>query len=1204
MRHAVPFLSAALLLAVVAVGCDDDEHGGADPGVDAAAGSGGQIGGSGGDVGGSGGETGGSGGEIGGAGGDVGGSGGAIGGAGGDNPGATFAIHYHRADGDYDGWTAEGDLAGAADDFGARYEIPLTEAATLPIQLYGPAGATVFEAPVEIAPGDAPDGVWIFHGQEAPMTRAPAAIPGDGQVAIYYKRGDDAYEGWGLHLWGDVAEETLWTFPAPQGGIDPDFGAYWLVDVAPGGDQINLIVHMGDEKDPGPDMGFSVAELGDIVFLVSGSTDIAPMPVEIPEFSLDGAQAFWIDGDTVALDAVEGATAYELRWDEQAAMAVEGLDIAGGEAVALSPVEGGLTEDQQAQWPHLRNKAAYTLPEGADRDALLRSQLIVVARDDAGAALWATKVQMPGAIDALYGDYEGALGATYGEDLAPSLALWAPTAHAVRLARFDSELAAIGAPLEMTRGEDGVWRITGEAGWYGTYYQYEITVYHPLSDVVVTTRTTDPYAVSLSADGRYVHLISLDDPATKPAGWDALVKPALDAPEDIALYELHIRDFSAWDETVPADHRGKYLAFTHNGFEGADESDGMAHLKGLRAAGLNTIHLLPAFDIATVLERREDRVEITDGFDRLCAFNDAVPAELCDAHGATPIAEVMASYAGDSEMPQQIMGYLRDLDGFNWGYDPLHYTAPEGCYATDPEGAARIVEFRQMVMALAAADLRVVMDVVYNHTNASGLNDKSVLDKIVPGYYHRLNVETGFVETSTCCANTATEHRMMARLMRDSLVTWARDYKVDGFRFDLMGHHMKANMEDVRDALQALTAEADGVHGESIYLYGEGWNFGEVQSNARGVNATQLNMGGTGIGTFNDRIRDAVRGGGPFDSGADLILNQGFINGLFTAPNDHPDHDLDADRAKLLEVSDQIRVGLSGNLKRFRLQTRAGGVSPGSLVGYNGEPTGYTEDPQEVINYISKHDNQTLFDNNAYKAPAGTSMDERVRMHNLGLSLMLFGQGVPFFHAGVDLLRSKSMERDSYDSGDWFNRVDFSGETSNWKVGLPREDQNGDNWPIIRQIFEDESIAPTAAHVAAASAHMRESLSVRFSSVLFRLRTEAQVMTRLDFHNTGPDQIPGLLVMSITDGVCAGEDLDPNHDGVLVMFNSTPEPQSFTLDGAEGFTLHPAQQASADPVVRTAAFADGTFTVPARTTAVFVLPQEGAQGDGLPCNAR
>src|SRR4029453_4143489 len=191
-----------------------------------------------------------------------------------------------------------------------------------------------------------------------------------------------------------------------------------------------------------------------------------------------------------------------------------------------------------------------------------------------------------------------------------------------------------------------------------------------------------------------------------------------------------------------------------------------------------------------------------------------------------------------------------------------------------------------------------------------------------PGYYQRLNPTTGQVETSTCCANTATEHAMMEKLMIDSVVTWAKEYKLDGFRFDLMGHQPKAAMEKLRRALNRLTLAKDGVDGRRIYLYGEGWNFGEVANNARFVQASQLEMAGTGIGPFNDRLRDAVRGGGPFDEDPRI---QGFASGLYTAPNASPANGTtQAQLNRLLLYQDQIKVGLAGNLRDYEFFDRTG----------------------------------------------------------------------------------------------------------------------------------------------------------------------------------------------------------------------------------------------------------------------------------------
>jgi pullulanase-type alpha-1,6-glucosidase len=493
-----------------------------------------------------------------------------------------------------------------------------------------------------------------------------------------------------------------------------------------------------------------------------------------------------------------------------------------------------------------------------------------------------------------------------------------------------------------------------------------------------------------------------------------------------------------------------------------------------------------------------------------------------------------------------------------------------------------------MVQSLNQNGLRLVMDVVYNHTNAAGQTDFSVLDRIVPGYYHRLNA-TGDVERSTCCANTATEHNMMRKLMVDSVLTWAEAYKVDGFRFDLMGHHMREDMLAVRGALDGLTTAVNGVDGQTIYLYGEGWNFGEVADNARGINATQLNMGGTGIGTFNDRIRDAIRGGNPFGD----YQKQGFSNGLYFDPNE-TDQGSEAEQlARLLELSDHIRVGLAGNLKAFEFIGASGEPVTGEFVFYNGSPAGYTEDPQENINYTEAHDNETLFDAILYKAPLTRTPGERAQMQNMALSLVMLGQGVPFFHAGGDMLRSKNFDRDSFNSGDWFNRLDFTYAGNNFGSGLPVASKNQENWPLQQPFLANPANTPDQEAVLLTVNHFREMLQIRRSSPLFRLQTAEQITARLQFHNTGPEQIPGLIVMSLDERT--GEDLDPNYDQIVVLFNANDEAQTFTIGELAGMEmmLHPVLAASSNSLYTEMAYdvAAGTFTVPGRSTAVFVQPQ-------------
>jgi pullulanase-type alpha-1,6-glucosidase len=436
---------------------------------------------------------------------------------------------------------------------------------------------------------------------------------------------------------------------------------------------------------------------------------------------------------------------------------------------------------------------------------------------------------------------------------------------------------------------------------------------------------------------------------------------------------------------------------------------------------------------------------------------------------------------------------------------------------------------------------------------------------------------------------------MMEKLLIDSVVTWARDYKVDGFRFDLMGHHSKANMLKLRAALDELTLEDDGVDGSSIYLYGEGWNFGEVANDARFVQATQANMAGTGIGTFNDRLRDAVRGGGPFDGGDALVLNQGVINGLWYDPNEAVGPPTQAQLDELLLSADQIRVGLAGNLADYEFVDRNGDTVKGSEVDYNGSPAGYNDDPQEHIVYVAAHDNQTLWDIGQYHHPLSTSTADRVRAQNLGMDFTVLAQGVPFVHAGEDLLRTKQMDRNSYDSGDWFNRVDFSGTTNHWGGGVPPAPDNEANWGLIKPRLA-RLPAPSATDISASAAHLREMLAVRESSPLFRLGTGAEVQERLRFHNTGPDQQPGLIVMTIDDPGAAPlttGDLDPGVDRLAVLFNPTDEAITYAIDswvGEPSVALHPILVGSSDDVVGDSAFdsATGTFSVPARTTAVFV----------------
>jgi pullulanase-type alpha-1,6-glucosidase len=868
--------------------------------------------------------------------------------------------------------------------------------------------------------------------------------------------------------------------------------------------------------------------------------------------------AHWLERDLIAwnLPSAREGWSFRLHWAAEGGLAVDAEAITGGQSVPLTLDPDGLPADVAEAYPHLAEYEALRLSEKDAKKAedLLTGQIAVAAYDELGRLVDATGVQIPGVLDDVYHDaVDRELGLTW-RGSSPVLAVWAPTAKDVDLLMRPPG-ASSDTRVNLHRDDDGVWSVQGYPAWKGGSYLYDVSVYVAQTGAVESNVVTDPNSLALTTNSQRSVVVDLDDASLEPAGWDQLAKPSLAQPEDSTIYELHVRDFSIGDTSLPEADRGTYRAFTH-------DSTGMTHLRELSDAGMNTLHLLPVFDIATIPERRSDQ---------------ATPA--CDLEALTALDP-----AGEDQ--QACLEPIRDTDGFNWGYDPWHYTVPEGSYATEPEGAARTREFREMVAAVNDAGLRVVMDVVYNHTTAHGQAAKSVLDRIVPGYYHRLSA-TGTVETSTCCSNTATEHAMMEKLMVDSVVTWARDYKVDGFRFDLMGHHSRANMEAVRAALDELTVADDGVDGSSIYVYGEGWNFGEVANNARFPQASQLEMFGAGIGTFSDRLRDAVRGGGPFDADPGI---QGFASGLYTAPNESLANGTpEEQRARLLRYHDQIKVGLAGNLRDYEFVDRTGATVTGADVDYNGSPAGYAADPSEVITYVDAHDNETIFDALTYKLPPATSMDDRVRMNTLALATTALAQGPSFWHAGADLLRSKSLDRNSYNSGDWFNRVDWTGSESTFGSGLPPRADNEAKWPFMEPLLASPALKPGADDISAAHDRALELLGIRFSSPLFRLGSAGLIQDRVVFPGGGPDQTPGVVVMVLDD--TAGDDVDPERERIVVVFNATPGPQTVSVDDADALELHPVQAAGGDAVVKQTSVATDSVTVPARTVAVLEQPE-------------
>ncbi|MEU1272241.1 pullulanase-type alpha-1,6-glucosidase [Streptomyces sp. NPDC005799] len=1062
-------------------------------------------------------------------------------------------VHYKRTDGDYDNWGlyAWGDLAdGEAttwpashpfvgrDAYGAFAYVKLKPGASsvgfLVIDKNGDKDVSADRSIDVTKTGE----VWIEQGKETVRTTRPDYPAQDRTKAvIHYHRADGSYDGWGLHVWTGAANPTDWSSPLKPVRTDA-YGAVFEVPLTDGATSLSYIIHKGDEKDLPADQSLDLKANGYEVWLLNGQEKyLLPQPAgSAAALDLTTSKAVWIDRDTVAWNGSDAAVSTQLLYSHDGSIAVKDGTLTSDDERWLRLERTTLTDAQKTRFPYLKDYTAWSV-DPRDRSRVrqaLDGQLVASQRAANGAVQAATGVQIAGVLDDLYpGATKAELGPTFPKGR-PTLSVWAPTARSVSL--------ELGGSLKAMRRDDstGVWSVTGPASWKGKEYRYVVKVWAPSVRKVVTNKVTDPYSLALTADSERSLVVDLDDKSLAPSGWSGLAKPKAVPLRDAQIQELHIRDFSVADKTVPAKDQGTYLAFTDS------NSDGSRHLRELARSGTSYVHLLPAFDFATVPEKKADQ--------------------------ATPDCD-LASYPADSDQQQACVAKTAAKDAYNWGYDPYHFSVPEGSYATDPNGTGRTVEFREMVKALNQDGLRVVMDVVYNHTSAAGEADTSVLDQIVPGYYQRLLAD-GSVANSTCCANTAPENAMMGKLVVDSIVTWAKEYKVDGFRFDLMGHHPKANILAVRKALDALTLKKDGVDGRKIILYGEGWNFGEVADDARFVQATQKNMAGTGIATFSDRARDAVRGGGPFDSDPGV---QGFASGLYTDPGPSTANGTPAEqKARLLHYQDLIKVGLSGNLAAYRFTDTDGKEVTGAEVDYNGQPAGYADAPGDALAYTDAHDNESLFDALTYKLPSATSAADRARMQVLAMATATLSQGPSLSQAGSDLLRSKSLDRNSFDSGDWFNAIHWNCADGNgFGRGLPMAADNQSKWPWAKPLLGTVKVG--CEQIDGASAAYRDLLRIRTTDSVFSLDTAGQVQSKLSFPLSGKDETPGVITMELGD--------------LVVVFNATPTRQEQRVPDLTGisYRLHPVQAAGADSIVKSSSYErkSGTFVVPGRTVAVF-----------------
>ena len=731
--------------------------------------------------------------------------------------------------------------------------------------------------------------------------------------------------------------------------------------------------------------------------------------------------------------------------------------------------------------------------------------------------------------------HDGKLGLDTENNL---LTVWAPRAIDVTLLVYSDDRKLKKRISGMP--SFGIWQFQVDNSMIAdmNLYKFEVTQYYPERSKFSKLEITDPYALSSAYHSRYSRFVDI-----------GLIGPEVKASQnthdlstrsDHVIYETHVRDLSIADKKLSRQHRGKWSALYQ------ENSSALKHLKLLRESGLNTIQFLPVNDYATVDEDISKQLNLDDSFASYC---QRFKTTLCSDYFEESIDEVIKQLSAGSQQRQQILRNLAKNDGFNWGYDPVHYQALENSYSSLDDGIQVIREFKTALNKLKEIGFHVSLDVVFNHTYQSGLQSFSVLDKIVPNYYHRRHPVSGEIYRSSCCENTASENRMMEKLIIDTLVSYREHYKIDAFRFDLMGHHTLENMKKIKAAL-----------GRDVYIYGEGWHFGEMTS-LKIENARQELLFDTNIGSFNDRFRDLVRGGSPFDCGYKL-QSQSFVTGLSLFDNDlsliakknsfkscydkdsFKKEELSLRRQRTLVEKDLLRASILGNLKSNNLLGYADREINTSDLTFRGSKLAYSANPNETINYVSKHDNQTLWDNTQYKLPLSMPLDERIALHSLQLSYPLFSFGVPFIHMGSEIIRSKAFARDSYNSGDFFNRVDFSMNSSVWKRAFSLGDARDKDFMV--DIYKKADIDLTKRERKKVLSRFLEDLRIRDDLEFFGSNDAEFIKENVKFLNTGSKQNIGLIAYKV----------QTQSRDVLIVFNNDRLAHSLQLD-SDSWQVHP-----------------------------------------------
>jgi len=586
-------------------------------------------------------------------------------------------------------------------------------------------------------------------------------------------------------------------------------------------------------------------------------------------------------------------------------------------------------------------------------------------------------------------DYPTYAGSDLGLRYSPERAIfkiWSPPASKARVKLYERGVG--GTPLVtqlMKKGQSSTWTAIFEEDLAGKFYAFQVFIGGKWLNEV-----PDPYAKAVGLNGKRGMVADLQK--TNPEDWEEDVRPPLKNFTDIILYELHLRDISV-QPASGIEHKGKFVGLTERGTTNpAGLSTGLDHIKEL---GVTHVHLLPSFDFKSIDE-----------------------AHLSE-------------------------------NKFNWGYDPQNYNTPEGSYSTDPAvGTVRIREFKQLVKTLHANGLRVILDVVYNHT---GDTEGSNFNQLVPGYYYRQDAEGGFSNATGCGNETASERPMMRKFIVESVRYWAEEYHLDGFRFDLMGVHDIETMNAVSEALHKIDP--------TIFIYGEGWTAGAspLPEELRAVKKNTFKL--NGVAAFSDDMRDAIKGH-VFTPDA-----KAFINGL---PG----------------LEESVKFGVVASTQHPQIDYEK--------VNYSKTP--WANEPSQTINYVSCHDNHTLWDR-LLNSCKGEPESELIKMDKLANTIVLTSQGVPFLQAGVEFLRTKAGVENSFNSPDSINRIDWTRKS------------------MYRDVFE----------------YYRKLIQLRKNHPAFRMPSQELIVKNLQFLDIRENNLLGFVLKNHANG--------DSFKNILVFYN-------------------------------------------------------------------